>query len=298
MSAPVSPSRRDAAAPQRSHAPTPTSAETERDAYRRQLETLAENATLALFIMDEQQRCTYMNPAAERLTGFTLGELQGRALHYYVHHTRPDGSDYPLEECPIDRAFPRNMREQGTEVFVHKDGHFYPVAFTASPIREGGRTVGTIIEVRDIGDERVRAEEMARLLGAERAARGSASGSSRRSRWSARGSRRCSRRRRPCSPSSAAPSTSSRWRTRRTSRSPATATCSASRCSRPCRSCAARGSNGCSTRWSRRASRTSAARSRRGSRRRPGAPLEERFFDFVYLPLVEPDATGRRRGSA
>ena len=172
MSAPVSPSRRDAAAPQRSHAPTPTSAETERDAYRRQLETLAENATLALFIMDEQQRCTYMNPAAERLTGFTLGELQGRALHYYVHHTRPDGSDYPLEECPIDRAFPRNMREQGTEVFVHKDGHFYPVAFTASPIREGGRTVGTIIEVRDIGDERVRAEEMARLLGAERAARG------------------------------------------------------------------------------------------------------------------------------
>ncbi len=25
---------------------------------------------------------------------------------------------------------------QGEEVFVHKDGHFYPVAFTASPIRD------------------------------------------------------------------------------------------------------------------------------------------------------------------
>ena len=149
----------------------PSGAETERDAYRRQLETLAENATLALFILDAHQRCTYMNPAAERLTGFRLDELQGQALHYYVHHTRPDGTPYPLEECPIDRAFPQNMREQGTEVFVHRQGHFYPVAFTASPIRDGDRTVGTIIEVRDITDERARAEEMVRLLAAERAAR-------------------------------------------------------------------------------------------------------------------------------
>jgi PAS domain S-box-containing protein len=124
------------------------------DQYRRQLATVAENATLALFIMDEEQRCTYMNRAAEELTGFRLDELRGKALHYYVHHTRPDGSPYPLSECPIDQAFPRNMREQGEEVFVHKDGHFYPVAFTASPIRQDGRTVGTIIEVRDLTDQK------------------------------------------------------------------------------------------------------------------------------------------------
>jgi len=132
--------------------------------YRRQLETVAENATLALFIMDEQQRCTYMNRAAEQMTGFTLAELQGKALHYYVHHTRPDGSPYPLEECPIDQAFPQNMREQGEEVFVHKDGHFYPVAFTASPIRDGDRTVGTIIEARDITADRAEEEERRRLV--------------------------------------------------------------------------------------------------------------------------------------
>jgi PAS domain S-box-containing protein len=153
-------------------------------AQARQLETLAENATLALFIMDERQRCTYMNPAAERLTGFALGELQGEALHYFVHHTRPDGTPYPLEECPIDQAFPQNMREQGEEVFVHRDGHFYPVAFTASPIREaapdgGTRTVGTIIEVRDVRDERARERERERLLAAERAARAEAEAANR-----------------------------------------------------------------------------------------------------------------------
>ena len=137
---------------------------TERDTYRRQLETVAENATLALFIMDERQRCTYMNAAAERLTGFRLDELQGKPLHYYLHHTRPDGTPYPLEECPIDQAFPGNMREQGEEVFVHKDGSFYDVAFTASPIRDGARTVGTIIEVRDIREEKARERERERLV--------------------------------------------------------------------------------------------------------------------------------------
>ncbi|HLL82954.1 MAG TPA: PAS domain-containing protein, partial [Longimicrobium sp.] len=122
--------------------------------YRRQLETVTNNATLALFIMDEHQRCTYMNRAAEELTGFQLHELQGKELHYHIHHTRPDGSHYPLEECPIDQAFPKNMRESGEETFVHKDGRFYPVSFTASPIRRDGATVGTIIEARDVSDER------------------------------------------------------------------------------------------------------------------------------------------------
>jgi PAS domain S-box-containing protein len=126
--------------------------------YRHQLEAVANNATLALFIMDERQHCTYMNPAAEQLTGFALEEVQGRPLHDIIHHTHTDGTPYPLEECPIDQAFPQNMREQGEEVFVHKDGHFYPVAFTASPILDGDRPVGTIIEVRDITEEK-RAEE-------------------------------------------------------------------------------------------------------------------------------------------
>ena len=147
-------------------------------APERLLRAVAENATLALFVMDERQQCVYMNPAAERLTGYTLAETQGRALHDVVHHTRPDGRPYPLAECPIDRAFPENAREQGVEIFVHRDGSFYPVAFTASPLRadgpEGpatGHPVGTVIEVRPLREELAASAERERLLAESEAAR-------------------------------------------------------------------------------------------------------------------------------
>jgi PAS domain S-box-containing protein len=131
---------------------------------QRRLNAVLSNATVSVFLMDERQQCIYMNAAAEKLTGYTPEEVQGRPLHDVIHHTRPDGTHFPLEECPIDRAFPEEHQVQGEEVFVHKDGRFYPVAFTASPVwDEEAKTIGTIIEVRDITAEK-RAQEHQRLL--------------------------------------------------------------------------------------------------------------------------------------
>lgn len=132
----------------------------------RRLNAVLNNASVAVFVMDEHQHCIYMNPAAEALTGYTLDETRGRPLHDVVHHTYPDGRPFPIEECAIDRAFPENNKEQGEEVFVHKDGSFYPIAFTASPIRDAdARTIGTIIEVRDISSEKAAKERQTLLIG-------------------------------------------------------------------------------------------------------------------------------------
>ena len=132
----------------------------------RRLNAVLDNASVAVFGMDEHQHCIYMNPAAEALTGYTLAETNGRPLHDVVHHSYPDGRPFPIEECAIDRAFPENNKEQGEEVFVHKDGSFYPIAFTASPIRdEDAKTIGTIIEVRDISSEKAAKERQALLIG-------------------------------------------------------------------------------------------------------------------------------------
>lgn len=137
------------------------------DDVHRRLEAVLDNATASIFLMDERQQCIYMNHAAELLTGYTLREILAldMPLHDIIHHTHPNGTPFPLHECAIDRAFPERHRVQGEEVFVHKDGSFYPVAFTASPIRdEASQTVGTIIEVRDIRAERLAGERQQLLL--------------------------------------------------------------------------------------------------------------------------------------
>jgi PAS domain S-box-containing protein len=122
---------------------------------RRVLKSVTDTATVALFIMDQQGQCTFMNPAAEKLTGYRLHEVQGKSMHSLIHHTRPDGTHYPKEECPIVRARPENTKVQGEDVFIHKEGHFYEVAFIASPIREpSGQAIGTVVEVRDITQEK------------------------------------------------------------------------------------------------------------------------------------------------
>lgn len=124
------------------------------------LETVTENTDMALFLMDERQYCVYMNEAAEVMTGFKLEELKGKQLHNYIHHTYPDGRHYPLEECPIDQALPTQKRMKGEEVFVHRDGSHYSVAFTASPIIVDGKATGTVIEVRETTEEKKREQAL------------------------------------------------------------------------------------------------------------------------------------------
>lgn len=125
------------------------------------LDAILNNTREAVFLMDHRQHCVYANAAAEKLTGYRAEELQGRPLHDVIHHKKPDGSHYPIEECPIDRAFPARAQMSGEELFVAPDGSFYPVGFTASPLLDDkGRPVGTVIEARNIAEENARDEAL------------------------------------------------------------------------------------------------------------------------------------------
>ncbi|MBU2033097.1 MAG: PAS domain-containing protein, partial [Alphaproteobacteria bacterium] len=121
----------------------------------RRLDAILNNTREAVFLMDERQHCIYANRAAELLTGYRFEQLQGQPLHDVVHRKKPDGSHYPIEECPIDRAFPTQAQMSGEELFVAPDDSFYPVAFTASPVLDDeGKPIGTVIEARDITEEK------------------------------------------------------------------------------------------------------------------------------------------------
>lgn len=120
--------------------------------------TLTDNATTGLMVMDADHYCTFMNPAAEKITGYTLRQIQktGKTLHDVVHYKRPDGSPYPIEECPTSRAVVTGKKttSKSDDYFVRPDGSMYPVAIMSSPIMHEGEVVGIVEEIRDVSKEK------------------------------------------------------------------------------------------------------------------------------------------------
>ena len=112
--------------------------------------------------VDLEGRATFVNRAMEKITGWRASELIGRNQHELLHHTRPDGSPHPPEECPVYATFRDNQpRYVEDDVFWRKSGESFPVEYSTTPIRdERGETVGSVVVFRDI-TERKRAEEEA-----------------------------------------------------------------------------------------------------------------------------------------
>ncbi|WP_229958853.1 CHASE domain-containing protein [Pontibacter silvestris] len=119
-------------------------------------QTITDNATAALFIIDSKGYCTFMNPAAEEMTGYTFEEMQQGKLHDMIHHSHPDGSPYHADQCPIRTSLAISKPQRAYEdVFVRKDGSFFNVSCAVQPIQESGKQNSyAIIEVRDITDEK------------------------------------------------------------------------------------------------------------------------------------------------
>ncbi|EME72002.1 Signal transduction histidine kinase [Paramagnetospirillum caucaseum] len=107
-------------------------------------------------------RMSFINPAGARMLGYEPGDLVGRMMHAMVHHTRPDGTAFPREDCPMFHTShdgrPRNVDD---EVLWRRDGTSFPVEYSTTPVVKDGRVVGTVVSFRDI-TERKEAEDAIR----------------------------------------------------------------------------------------------------------------------------------------
>ncbi len=128
-------------------------------------ESILNSAGEGIYGLDQTGRAAFVNPAAARMLGYEVDELVGRSLHDVVHHSKPDGSPYPRDECPIFGALRDGaVHHVNGEVLWRKDGTSFPVEYVSTPIRERGSIVGAVVIFRDV-TERKRAEaEHVRLL--------------------------------------------------------------------------------------------------------------------------------------
>ncbi len=116
-----------------------------------------------VFGIDLDGLCVFINHAGARMIGFEPDELLGRNMHDLTHHSHADGAHYPVEDCPIFKAFLEGLPCRiDAEVFWRRDGSSFPVEYSSHPIVDGGAVRGAVVTFVDITDRKRAADALQR----------------------------------------------------------------------------------------------------------------------------------------
>lgn len=137
------------------------------ESARARFAQLLQSTDEAIFGIDTDGLCTFINVSGARLLGYERSELLGANMHEVLHHHHADGSEYPIEQCPIQKAMLGGTSVRiADEVFWTRAGRAVPVEYTSSPLTSNGRTIGAVIAFNDITARRTAERERERLIGA------------------------------------------------------------------------------------------------------------------------------------
>lgn len=108
-----------------------------------------------IYGLDDKGCVTFINPAAANMLGYDENELLGKPMHEMIHHAYFDGSQYPVEACPIYATFYYSKEHRiSEEVFWRKDGSSFWVEYTVTPLLDGTHTTGAVVVFNDVTKRR------------------------------------------------------------------------------------------------------------------------------------------------
>jgi len=129
----------------------------------RQSNSILEAIGDGIFCIDRDGRVTVVNAAAAQMLGYRQEEMLGRVMHSLIHHTRADGSFYPMEESPILKSISSfGTARVRDEVFWRKDGTSFSVEYVARPLIDanssesgGVRALGVVVAFTDTTERKI-----------------------------------------------------------------------------------------------------------------------------------------------
>jgi diguanylate cyclase (GGDEF)-like protein/PAS domain S-box-containing protein len=111
---------------------------------------------------DEHGQVVFMNPAAEKLTGYSSAEALGQPVDAIF--TVRDGATAEMQDCPVAASIARGAAVQldGDMILVAKSGHERDIRCTATPVRAtGGKVTGAVLVFQDVTQSRAMQRELA-----------------------------------------------------------------------------------------------------------------------------------------
>jgi len=115
---------------------------------QRRYEHILNSAGEGICGLDLDGKATFVNPAVEKLTGWSIEEIIGKTEgEIFVRST--------------EGVIAVEGRTQGEQAFYRKDGSSYVVEFVKTPINENGRVVGSVLVFKDISERKLVEETLA-----------------------------------------------------------------------------------------------------------------------------------------
>ena len=114
-----------------------------------QLRLILSSTGEGIFGIDRHGRCVFANQACAKMLGYKdESYLHGKQMHGLIHHTRADGSPYPIEDCPTCRSV-RRTRVEG-ELLWRADGSAFPADYQSHPMIQNDEVVGVVVTFSDM----------------------------------------------------------------------------------------------------------------------------------------------------
>ena len=103
--------------------------------------------------LDAQGNATFCNEALLKMTGYRAEEIVSQNAHGLLHHSRPDGSRYPVEECGFRQAIDGHRAVHMTNEFLwRKDKSAFPAEYWVRPLPRPSGGTCHVATVKDISD--------------------------------------------------------------------------------------------------------------------------------------------------
>ena len=132
------------------------------DDNKEDLRLILDSSAEAIYGIDRDGNCTFCNKSCLNLLGYKdETQILGKNTHRLMLHTHADGSEYPVEQCRIFRAFTHGESAHSeNEVFWRADGTSFAAEYFSHPKIKDGEIVGAVITFMDISERKQREAEI------------------------------------------------------------------------------------------------------------------------------------------
>jgi diguanylate cyclase (GGDEF)-like protein/PAS domain S-box-containing protein len=111
-------------------------------------ETLLDNLYDGVYFVDRERQITFWNKAAEKITGFTKGEVLGkRCADNLLRHVDERGNSLCEGACPLSDTLGDGQPRSASVFLHHKQGHRLPVAVGVAPITDNRENIVGAVEI-------------------------------------------------------------------------------------------------------------------------------------------------------